>query len=65
MTIVSFAGLEETENKKAIVSTRKGITRYTNSFIIYGMQQEVALENLHLKNRITRVPQKGRSRMHP
>jgi hypothetical protein len=47
MTIVSFDGLEETENKKAIVSTRKGIARYTNSFIVYGMQREVALENLH------------------
>jgi hypothetical protein len=47
MTIVSFDGLEETENKKAIVSTRKGIARYTNSFIVYRMQREVALENLY------------------
>ena len=49
MTIVSFDGLEEMENKKAIVSTRKGIARNTNSFIVYGMRREVALENLHKK----------------
>ena len=65
MTIVSFDGLEEMENKKAIVSTRKGIAPYTNSFIVYGMEREVALENLNEKKRITQVPQKGRSRMHP
>ncbi|WP_349352900.1 MULTISPECIES: hypothetical protein [unclassified Flagellimonas] len=47
MTIVSFDGLEEMENKKAIVSTRKGIARNTNSFMVYEVQREVALENLY------------------